>query len=137
MLRNNHTHASWRLAVSNGWAFTLPALPGQTANGEAAAPATPAAAAATPTPAAAPTSTTAGAVDASGGDTSGLLAILAVSVVASYVIKYGETLLPFVADGESVAVPVAATLMIVAASGFNCWKWQQRSQDEADFGGLI
>jgi len=27
--------------------------------------------------------------------------------------------------------------MIAAATGFNCWKWQQRSQAEGDFGGLI
>jgi len=76
-------------------------------------------------------------VDGSGGDVSGLLLMLAWSVVVSYVIKYGETLLPFVADGESWAVPVAATGMIATFTGFNCWKWQQRSQQESDFGGLI
>ena len=79
----------------------------------------------------------AGAVDASGGDVSGLLVILAWSVAGSYVIKYGETLLPFVADGDSLAVVVLAPLMVAAATGFNCWKWQQRSQAENDFGGLI
>ena len=77
------------------------------------------------------------AVDGSGGDAKGLLVILAWSIVGSYVVKYGETLLPLFNDADSVAVPVVATLLIVAASSFNVWKWQQRSQEEADFGGLI
>ena len=65
----------------------------------------------------------------------------AFSVIGSYFVKYGETLLPFVNDGESFAVPIVATLMILSASGFNCWKWWTRSNEEAkgvtDFGGLI
>ena len=67
----------------------------------------------------------------------GLLVIFAWSVVGSYVIKYGETLLPFVLDADSAALPVVAVLMVAAATGFNCWKWQQRSQEDADFGRLI
>ena len=60
------------------------------------------------------------------------------SILGSYAVKYGETLLPFIADGDSPAVPILASLMIVSFTGFNCWKWQQRSQAEADdFGGLI
>ena len=63
--------------------------------------------------------------------------ILALSIVASYVIKYGETLLPFVNDGDSLAVPVVATLMILGATAFNVNKWNERSNEEGDFGGLI
>ena len=46
-------------------------------------------------------------------------------------------MVPLFADGESPAVPIAATLLIVSTTGFNMWKWQQRSQRETDFGGLI
>ena len=76
-------------------------------------------------------------MDASGGEVGGLLQILALSIVASYVIKYGETLLPFVNDGDSLAVPVVATLMILGATAFNVNKWNERSNEEGDFGGLI
>jgi len=85
-----------------------------------------AAAADTPAAAAASAAASAG-VDGSGGDLSGLLLVLAVSVASSwsivvtgrhtlgmtaivsqqassYVIKYGETLLPVVAEGDSLAV---------------------------------
>ena len=123
--------AAWRLATSNGWTFSLPTL-GADGDGDEQPP--------QPQPQglenvdASPDST---AVDSSGGDVTGLVLIFAASIVGSYVVKYGETLLPFVADGESPAVPIVATLMVVAASGFNCWKWSQRSQEEADFGGLI
>jgi len=127
--------AAWRLATSNGWQFSPPSFgwaAGEQADGEQARSSPP------PTSASPdPQPSTAAAVNGSGGDIGGLLAIFGVSVGASYVIKYGETLLPFVADGESVAVPLAATAMILGASAFNCWKWQQRSQSEADFGGLI
>merc|ERR1740123_1020208 len=122
--------AAWRLAASNGWTFSLPSF---VASPDAAAE--PLAAAATP----APTAPAAGAVavDASGGDLNGLLAIFAFSILGSYVIKYGETLLPFVNDGNSPVVPVLATLMILSATGYNCFKWYERSQVESDFGGLI
>ncbi|EOD25635.1 hypothetical protein EMIHUDRAFT_115369 [Emiliania huxleyi CCMP1516] len=156
--------AAWRLAASNGYAFSLPSL-GDPGGGEAAeeqegaAAAAVARAAAADTPAAAAASAAASAgVDGSGGDLSGLLLVLAVSVASSwsivvtgrhtlgmtaivsqqassYVIKYGETLLPVVAEGDSLAV--LAPLMVVAATGFNCWKWWQRSQEDRDFGGLI
>ena len=126
--------AAWRLASSNGWEFALPSFGG----GEAAAKDEPAAAAAAPAVA---SSSSAAVVDSSGGDISGLLLIFAFSVIGSYFVKYGETLLPFVNDGESFAVPIVATLMILSASGFNCWKWWTRSNEEAkgvtDFGGLI
>jgi len=135
--------AAWRLAASNGYAFSLPSL-GDPGGGEAAeeqegaAAAAVARAAAADTPAAAAASAAASAgVDGSGGDLSGLLLVLAVSVASSYVIKYGETLLPVVAEGDSLAVQVLAPLMVVAATGFNCWKWWQRSQEDRDFGGLI
>ena len=52
----------------------------------------------------------------------GLLVVFGWSIAGSYAVKYGSTLLPFVADGDSWAVPTAATLLIVAASGFNCYK---------------
>mmetsp|Transcript_2649 Transcript_2649/g.8924 ORF Transcript_2649/g.8924 Transcript_2649/m.8924 type:complete len:201 (-) Transcript_2649:448-1050(-) len=135
--------AAWRLAASNGYTFSLPSL-GDQGGGEAAeeqegaAAAAVARAAAADSPAAAAASAAASAgVDGSGGDLSGLLLVLAVSVVSSYVIKYGETLLPVVAEGDSLAVQVLAPLMVVAATGFNCWKWWQRSQEDRDFGGLI
>ena len=76
-------------------------------------------------------------VDASGGNLGGLALILVWSTLGSYVVKYGETMVPLFADGESPAVPIAATLLIVSTTGFNMWKWQQRSQRETDFGGLI
>ena len=124
--------AAWRLAESNGWTFALPSF-GQSADAADAvgydAP--------TPAPPAVAESAGAMAVDGSGGGAEGLLVILAWSIVGSYVVKYGETLLPLFNDADSVAVPVVATLLIVAASSFNVWKWQQRSQEEADFGGLI
>ena len=121
--------ASYRLAVSNGWVFSLP-----WSRDEAAV---------APTAAAPPASAEGGgaaasaAVDGSGGDVGGLLTILAWSIVGSYIVKYGETLLPFVLDSESLVVPVVATLMIAGVTGFNVYKWQQRSQEETDFGGLI
>ena len=125
--------ASWRLAASNGWEFALPSF------GDDAAPAAGADDGADEA-AAAPAVAAGGggaAVDASGGEVGGLLQILALSIVASYVIKYGETLLPFVNDGDSLAVPVVATLMVLGATAFNVNKWNERSNEEGDFGGLI
>ena len=125
-------YAAWRLAVSNGWTFALPAFGEPSAAAAEAPPKTAPDALAVP-----PSVEGTREVDASGGDVKGLLVIFAWSIAGSYLIKYGETLLPFVADGDSPFVPVVATLMVVAATGFNCWKWQQRSQEESDFGGLI
>ena len=121
--------AAWRLAVSNGWQFALPtfAPPGDAAVA-GAAPSPPAA-----TTTAAATGASDAAVNAAGGGLGGLVTIFAWSVVLSYVIKYGETLLPFIPDADSLTVPAAAVGMVVAATGFNCWKWQQRSgTSEAD-----
>lgn len=134
--------AAWRLAESNGWTFALPTF-GQSADATDAVDSDAPPAVATPTMATAGSELAgAKAVDASGGDAKGLLVILAWSIVGSYVVKYGETLLPLFAEGlndaDSVAVPVVATLLIVAGSSFNVWKWHQRSQQEAeDFGGLV
>ena len=126
--------AAWRLAASNGWTFTLPKF-GDSAGEEDDQAAVAAEGQRSQAPGVA--ASDAAAVDSSGGDASGLLLVLAASIVGSYVIKYGETLLPFVADGDSPAVPIVATLMVVTATGFNCWKWFQRSREEGDFGGLI
>ena len=132
--------AAWRLAESNGWTFALPTF-GQAADAADAAGSDAPTSAVAAAPVAAESAAAASAVDASGGDAKGLLVILAWSIVGSYVVKYGETLLPLFADGlndaDSVVAPVAATLLIVAASSFNVWKWQQRSQQENDFGGII
>jgi len=130
--------AAWRLAASNGWS-----LPQMGFGGAAAESDTPTAAPAVPTSAArgstGPVTPPSSTVDASGGDLSGLLTIFLWSIAGSYLIKYGETLLPFVNDGDSPAVPILATAMIASASAFNVWKWQQRSQEEEgdDFRGLI
>eukprot|EP00316_Scyphosphaera_apsteinii_P012270 CAMPEP_0119310564 /NCGR_PEP_ID=MMETSP1333-20130426/19642_1 /TAXON_ID=418940 /ORGANISM="Scyphosphaera apsteinii, Strain RCC1455" /LENGTH=406 /DNA_ID=CAMNT_0007314773 /DNA_START=98 /DNA_END=1318 /DNA_ORIENTATION=+ len=122
--------AAYRLAVSNGYIFTLPSL-GTAKPNQVPSESVP------PPPASLSGSSPTTSVNASGGDLSGLLVILAWSIAASYLIKYGETLLPFVADSNSVVVTVVAPLMVLGATGFNCWKWQQRSQEEDDFGGLI
>jgi len=124
--------AAWRLAVSNGWTFSMPSLGG----GEEANDSSDDGVSAKPAPPAA-VSAAAAAVDGSGGGVGGLFTILAWSVVGSYVVKYGETLLPFVLDDDSLVVPVAASLMIAGVTSFNIFKWQQRSQAEEDFGGLI
>jgi hypothetical protein len=117
--------AAFRLAASNGWSFSLPKLGGGADGVEAEEQLVGSSAAG------------GSVVDASGGDASGLLLVFAASVVGSYLVKYGETLLPFVADGDSPAVPIVATFMLASATGFNCWKWFQRSQEEGDFGGFI
>jgi len=126
--------AAFRLALSNGWTFELPKLGGaaaETSEGATPPPPPP------PTAMDVPQAGDRAPVDASGGDLSGLAVILGWSILGSYVIKYGETLLPFVADGDSLAVPIVATLMVISASSFNCYKWFQRSKEESDFGGLI
>ena len=57
------------------------------------------------------------------------------SVVASYIIKYGETLLSFPVDDD--VAPYAALLMIVAPTAFNAWKWSERSKEGGTFDGII
>jgi len=141
--------AAYRLAISNGYTFSLPLL-GDASNADTSTATTvnTATAISTGKSAASPTASLSAAavnseavnseaVNASGGDLSGLLIVLGWSIIGSYIIKYGETLLPFVVDADSLAVPLIASLMIGSATGFNCWKWRQRSQDEADFGGII
>ncbi|KAL1496266.1 hypothetical protein AB1Y20_016229 [Prymnesium parvum] len=112
-------YAAWRLAVSNGWSFSL-------------SPSAPYEAASIPS-AAAPRDS--GEAD----DTArGLLLVLAWSIGGSYAIKYGETLLPFVKDGDAATLSTAAVLMVAGVTGFNVWKWSQRSRPGADdFEGLI
>lgn len=123
--------AAWRLASSNGWSFQLPG--GEDAAQAEQPPAD--APAESPAAAAAPSSA---AVDASGGDALGLLTIFGWSVAGSYFIKYASALVTSVAPEEAaVVVPVLAGVMIATATGFNCWKWQQRSQEDADFVGFI
>ena len=43
----------------------------------------------------------------------------------------------FIAALVTLAVPVVATLMILGATAFNVNKWNERSNEEGDFGGLI
>ena len=126
--------AAWRLASSNGWTFSLPTFGQDDATDIPTGAVTD-----SQRPAASAAAAAAGSdvVDASGGNLGGLALILVWSTLGSYVVKYGETMVPLFADGESPAVPIAATLLIVSATGFNMWKWQQRSQRETDFGGLI
>jgi hypothetical protein len=117
--------ASYRLAVSNGWTLRA-ALGGADDSGDVA-----------PLPAATPSAATVQAVaDAVPEAPTALLAVFAWTVVSSYVIKYGETLLPFTID-DAVA-PYAAAVLIGAPTALNMWKWIQRSQPGAEsFDGLI
>lgn len=112
--------AAWRLAVSNGWAFKLPF--------EEEATPSPSVAASPPAPAT--ITDQAGPKD--------LLTILVWSIVGSYIVKYGETLLPLFNDGESLSKSAAALFLILSVTSFNIWKWNERSQTgREDFDGLI
>jgi len=57
------------------------------------------------------------------------------SVFGSYLVKYGETLLPVALDAN--VAPYLAGVMIAGATSLNVWKWSQRSSDGAKFEGLI
>ena len=57
------------------------------------------------------------------------------SVLGSYLVKYGETLLPVALDAN--VAPYLAGVMIAGATSLNVWKWSQRSSDGAKFEGLI
>ena len=117
--------ASYRLAVSNGW--TLRAALGRADDSGDVAP----------LPAATPSAATVQAVaDAVPEAPTALLTVFAWTVATSYVIKYGETLLPFTID-DAVA-PYAAAVLIGVPTALNMWKWSQRSQPGAEsFDGLI
>lgn len=64
-----------------------------------------------------------------------LVSIALLSVALSYLVKYGETLLPATRDAGA-AVPGAA-LMVLAFSGLNAWKWSARAKTKGDFEGFI
>ena len=73
-------------------------------------------------------------VDPSAGSALGLAQLLALSVALSYLVKYGEPLL-----GGLVLEPNLgeAAALIVLATGFNVYKWAQRSGTAEDFTGLL
>ena len=62
--------------------------------------------------------------------------VLLWSVLGAYVVKYGETWLPFLALNDEVA-PYAAGVMIGGLTSLNVAKWAARSRDGAPFEGLI
>ena len=112
--------AAYRLAASNGWSL-------QAALGSGEPPEPPEPPAASLPAAPAPVRTL---------PDGALLTVLTWTIAASYVIKYGETLLPFTIDDE--VAPYAAAALISAPTALNVWKWSQRSQAGAeDFEGLI
>ena len=117
--------AAYRIAASNGWTFQS-ALP--FGDDDASAAADP-----SPSPAA---PKLAGAEATASPPALALLTVAVWTVAASYLIKYGETMLPFTVD-DAIA-PYAAALLIAAPTALNVWKWQQRSQPgEENFEGII
>ena len=64
-----------------------------------------------------------------------LMTIFAWSVGASYLIKYGETLIPITTDAN--VAPYAAAFMIIAPTAFNAWKWSERAKADTQFRGII
>ena len=107
--------AAWRLASSNGWVLPF----GAAAD---AAPTT-----------AAPRAEGAAQVSTDDNVAIGLLTVLVWSVIASYVVKYGETLAPITLEAPAWA----AAALIALPSAANVYKWKERSDAEGDFGGLI
>ena len=139
---------AYRVAASNGWSLRA-ALPFGSEAAEAVPPPTYEPGEADPAP------------------SNALLTVFLWTVLGSYVIKYGETLLPFTLD-ENIApcapraqtvcalpgrsqpihlllrrVPhpvcaVAAGLLIAAPTGLNVWKWSERSKEGAEnFKGIL
>lgn len=70
---------------------------------------------------------------ATAGSTAGIIQICVLSVLGSYLIKYGETLCPFVLDANALA----AAALIVLPTAVNVWKWSERSKQAGDFEGYI
>lgn len=112
--------AAYRLAVSNGW---TPPFVSPPADADADAPPTlvPPSLAVAPAPVAAE------------GLVGGIATVVLWSVLASYFVKYGETLLPI-----TLEAPVWAAMALIAApTALNVWKWNERSRAGGDFNGLI
>jgi hypothetical protein len=124
--------AAWRLAASNGWtvggAFENAKKSFQSTNDES-----PAVADVQPVVYEAPS---AEAVEAAGTlPATTVPGIIFLSVLVSYVVKYGETLLPFTLDGN--VAPYLAGVLILGGTSLNVWKWTERSREGAKFVGFL
>ncbi len=108
--------AAWRLAVSNGWQVPFSAS-GDVEGRQVRAQ---------------PVEVNVE-VNDQAGSALGIAQICLLSVLGSYLIKYGETLCPFVLDADALA----AAALIAIPTAFNMWKWSERSKSKGDFEGYI
>ena len=66
-----------------------------------------------------------------------MLKLLALSGGLAYLVKYAPALLLSLKGLEvpDEVISAAALAVIVVPTGLNCWKWQQRSAEGAEFVG--